>query len=178
MSPRLVEALGENAVPWQDLGSRLLFRLDSQFAKDLDNHMISAGIREAFEKNGISLPDDAIVWGSDNHWGIRRDQQRGILWTITKTAEGLNVRDNTGGFTRIGFITSSAVRFVYQSTVTETGGFVTEALGDTDADGKRILFVSSESMGPHLVGGPYSIDGRLRDVSLPLSLGTREDTED
>ena len=73
------------------------------------------------------------------------------------------------GFTEIGFATNTPVRFVYQCTVTETG-LVIEALGDTDGDGKRILFVSSESTGPCVVGPA--------DAALPLSLGTRADTKD
>lgn len=83
-------------------------------------------------------------------------------------------KDLGTGFTAIGFSTSGNVRFIYQVTATETG-FVAEALGDTDGDGNRILFVATESTGPHIIGDPNytAVDG-----SITLSLGTRADTED
>ena len=81
-------------------------------------------------------------------------------------------RDLGTGFTDIGFTPSAKVRFVYQVSGATEKRFVTESLGDTDGDGKRILFVSSEGPGPHVIGSDW------RDASLPLSLGTREDTGD
>ena len=76
------------------------------------------------------------------------------------------------GFTEIDFTVSGEVRYIYQvSGATETS-FVAEALGDTDGDGNRILFVATESTGHHVIGTDP------RDADLILTLGTRNDTED
>ena len=76
-----------------------------------------------------------------------------------------------GGFTDIDFTVSGDVRFIYAVTATKTS-FVAEALGDTDGDGDRILFVVTESTGPHVIGS-YP-----QDAKLTLTLGTHNDTKD
>jgi hypothetical protein len=75
------------------------------------------------------------------------------------------------GFTEIGFAASPPVRYIYQVTVTEAG-FLAEALADTDGDGRRILWIVTESTSPHIIGTDAG------DAELPLSLGTMADTRD
>ena len=69
----------------------------------------------------------------------------------------------------IGFSTIAKLRFVYQAKKTKTG-FVAEALGDTDSDGNRILYVVTESTEPHIIGTHPD------DAKLTLTLGTMADT--
>jgi hypothetical protein len=81
-------------------------------------------------------------------------------------------QDLGGGFTTMDFATSEKVRFIYGVFQATKTSFVAEALGDTDGDGNRILFVATESMSHHVIG---SAPG---DTDLILTLGTRNDTED
>jgi type II secretory pathway pseudopilin PulG len=78
----------------------------------------------------------------------------------------------TGGFTQIGFTTSADVRFAYEVGDSTTTSFVAEALGDTNADGNRILYVATQNKGPHVIGADAG------DASLTLALGTTSDTAD
>ena len=77
-----------------------------------------------------------------------------------------------GGFTAIGFQTSADVRFVYGVNNSNTTSFLAEALGDTDGDGNRILFVATEAMGPHVIGTD------ARDAGLAPVVGAAADTAD
>ena len=70
-----------------------------------------------------------------------------------------------------GFSTTGKQRFVYQAKKTKTG-FVAKALGDTDSDGNRILYVVTESTEPHIIGTHPD------DARLTLRLGTIADTSD
>jgi len=75
-------------------------------------------------------------------------------------------------YNAIGFSTSSKVRFVYQVSAISPIEFVGEALGDTDGDGDRVLFIITEDDAPHLIGT------KPGDAGLTLALGTMGDTAD
>ncbi len=62
------------------------------------------------------------------------------------------------------------VRYIYQVSYATETSFVAEALGDTDGDGNRILFVATELESPRVVGPS--------DADLTLTLGTHYDTDD
>lgn len=87
--------------------------------------------------------------------------QNAVPWVDTDGA--------TGGFTAIVFQPRGAVRFVYAVQATETS-VVIEALGDTDGDGNRILFIATNTTSPHVLGPG--------DAKLTLTLGTHNDTKD
>ena len=70
-----------------------------------------------------------------------------------------------------GFATREDQRFVYQAKKTDMG-FIVEALGDTDSDGNRILYVVTDNTEPHLIGTHPD------DAKLTLTLGTMADTSD
>jgi prepilin-type N-terminal cleavage/methylation domain-containing protein len=76
----------------------------------------------------------------------------------------------TGGFTKIGFNTSSGVRFVYQVSGASATAFVAEGLGDTNSDGNKVLYVATQNAGQHVVGAG--------DSALTLVLGSSSDTAD
>ncbi|MCZ6676134.1 MAG: prepilin-type N-terminal cleavage/methylation domain-containing protein [Candidatus Poribacteria bacterium] len=58
----------------------------------------------------------------------------------------------TGGFTQIGFSLSADVRFCYEVNNASKTGFVAGALGNTNSDGKQILYIATANKGPHIVG--------------------------
>jgi prepilin-type N-terminal cleavage/methylation domain-containing protein len=90
--------------------------------------------------------------------------QNSVAWADTGGA--------TGGFTTIGFQTNGPVRFVYQVSGSTTTAFVGEALGDTNADGNRVLYVATPTTNPHVVGTDAG------DAALTLALGAATDTVD
>jgi prepilin-type N-terminal cleavage/methylation domain-containing protein len=80
--------------------------------------------------------------------------------------------DLATGFTDIGFSTSSDVRFAYGVGTVSTTAFVAEAMGDTDGDGTQILFIATETMGPHVANSD------ARDAALTLTLGALTNVAD
>lgn len=81
-------------------------------------------------------------------------------------------KDLGTGFTEIGFSPSASLRFAYQVSGSTIASFVAEALGDTNADGNRILFVATPNKGPHVIGSDPD------DGTLTLALGATTDTKD
>ena len=72
-----------------------------------------------------------------------------------------------GTFGTIGFATNGPVRFVYAVSDISTTSFLAEALGNTNADGKSILFLAGPTDAPHVI-----LTGET------ASLGTDADNED
>ena len=76
------------------------------------------------------------------------------------------------GFTTIGFDTNKSVRFSYAVAADATNPhleYYAGAIGDTDGDGDRILYISSQVLGPHEAAGdattPNDDDTAATDLS-------------
>ncbi|MBI1927357.1 prepilin-type N-terminal cleavage/methylation domain-containing protein [Candidatus Poribacteria bacterium] len=124
--------------------------------------------------NGIKLAEEAYKLGNGSYLDCAASPRAAAaLATAGQTAVAW--ADTATGFTNIGFTTTANVRFVYQVSSASTTAFVAESLGDTNADGNRILFVATQNSGPHVIGDPTytAVDG-----AITLALGTVTDTAD
>ncbi len=101
--------------------------------------------------NGIKLAEEGYKLGTGAYLDCAvSPRAAATLATAGQTAVAW--ADTATGFTNIGFQTSSNVRFVYQVSGASTTTFLAEALGDTNADTKRILFQATPTAGPHVIG--------------------------
>ncbi len=74
--------------------------------------------------------------------------EQSVPWTVIGPAPT--------NFDGIGFSTNADVRFAYEVTAATASTFFAEALGDTNGDGNRILYVCNEGEGPRAVLGTDS----------------------
>jgi len=107
--------------------------------------------------NGIKLAEESFKL-ANGVYGLCAQHPAGAP-TQTKQPWGAGNAD----FDALGFSTSADVLFVYAvNTDNATSTFLAGALGDTDGDTTNILFVATESAGPHVV--------TAADAALPAGL--------
>jgi len=78
---------------------KLLFRTDSKFSSDLDRKMIPAGLRKAFENNGIQLSDNdkiaVSIEGGKSQWLIKdKGKDNRQAYIIKLKADRLHIYKN------------------------------------------------------------------------------------
>ena len=73
---------------------------------------------------------------------------------------------STPGFTAIGFEPNASVRFAYAVGGASSTEYSVGAVGDTNGDTNRILYIATEAAGPHVVvaGDSNALDGPVEDL--------------
>jgi prepilin-type N-terminal cleavage/methylation domain-containing protein len=76
---------------------------------------------------------------------------------------------DAGGFTTIGFAPNASVRFAYAVGGADSTTYSVGGVGDTNGDGTRILYVATESSGPHIVAATDG--GAITDLNTAEAFG-------
>ena len=73
---------------------------------------------------------------------------------------------STAGFAAIGFAPNASVRFAYAVGGASSTEYSVGAVGDTNGDANRILYIATEAAGPHVVvaGDSNALDGPVEDL--------------
>jgi prepilin-type N-terminal cleavage/methylation domain-containing protein len=86
---------------------------------------------------------------------------------VDETPEAWSVPVAGEGFDDIGFAPNASVRFAYAVGGADSTTYSVGAVGDTNGDGSSILYIATESAGPHVV-----VTGDVDDAAAIVDLNT------